>query len=209
MVLGPCLGWGNESKFYPVQTALYLPPNNHETFSGVAIVRMVGMAMQILAWSTEGGIERSERWERGHVYDAKDKLSYSLTNLCLSAKCHSMASHHLKPCSTSHAKWSVWPFITFCSILCSIFAKGVSKLGYVGQALVETYGARIFLESNSVISIQNQIAQKWQWLKQCLVDKRCPTQKKRNTKKKKKSHSLKCRRVKYDLTLFFQMRLRH
>lgn len=32
----------------------------------------------------------------------------------------------------------------------SIFAKGVSKLGYMGQALMETYGSRIFLESNSV-----------------------------------------------------------
>lgn len=32
----------------------------------------------------------------------------------------------------------------------SIFAKGVSKLGYMGQALMETYGSRIFLESNNV-----------------------------------------------------------
>ncbi|KAF2984753.1 hypothetical protein EK904_000028 [Melospiza melodia maxima] len=48
--------------------ALYLPPNNQQTFFGVAIVRVVGMAMQMLAWSREGGIERNKRrHQRGFI----------------------------------------------------------------------------------------------------------------------------------------------
>lgn len=89
--------WSNESNFCAVQMALYLPPNNQQTFFGVAIARVVGMAMQMLAWSKEGGIERNKRWERGHVYDTKDEPSYSPTNLRPSGKCHRVASHHLKP----------------------------------------------------------------------------------------------------------------
>lgn len=160
LVLGPWLGRSNESSFYAVQTALYLPPNSQQTFFGVATVRMVGMVMQMLAWSREEEIERNERWERGHVYDTKDEPPYSPTNLCPSGKCHSMASHHLKPCSTTHANWSVWPFIIFPWV---VFLLRVSQnldtwagLWWKLMVLGFSWKATVLI----FISIQKQIAQK-------------------------------------------------
>lgn len=73
----------NESNFYVVQMALYLPPNTQQIFLGVAIVRMMGTAKQMLAWSREGGRQRKKRWERAHVYDTKDEPSYSPINVPL------------------------------------------------------------------------------------------------------------------------------
>lgn len=105
--------------------AFYLLSNNQQTFFGVAIVRVVGMAVQMLAWSREGRIERNERWDRGHVYDTEHEPSYSPENLCPSGKCHSMASHHLKSCSTTHIDWSVWTFITF---PCVVFLLRLSQI---------------------------------------------------------------------------------
>lgn len=167
--------------------ALYLPPNNQQAHFGVAIVRMVGMAMQMLAWSREGGIERKEMWERDHAYDTKDEPSYSSTNLCSSGKCHSMASHHLKPCSPTHTNWSILPFITFPLI---VFLLRVSqnldtwaRLWWKLMVLGFSWKATVLI----FISIQNQIAQKWQWWKQYLVEKHCPTQKREREEKKKRS----------------------
>lgn len=173
--------WSSESNFYAVQINLYLPPNNQQTSFGVAIVRMVGMAMQMLAWSREGGIERNNRWEKGHVYDTKDEPSYSSTNLCPSGKCHSMASH-AKLCSTTHTNWSVWPFIIYPSVV--FFLRVSQNLGTWARVwwklmvLGFSWKATVLI----FISIQNQIAQKWQWWKQYLVEKHCPIQKRERVK---------------------------
>lgn len=99
------------------RSTFLLTLNRH--FLGLPFVRMMGMVKQMLVWSGEGGRERNQRWERGHVHDTKDEPSTSPANLCPSSKCHRVASHHLKPCSITYANWSGLPFITFpCVVLC-------------------------------------------------------------------------------------------
>lgn len=132
-------------------------------------MKIVGVVKQTLAWSGDTGREMKNRWERSHVHHAADEPSYSLTNVCPSSKYHSIASHHLKPCSITNTNWSVWLFTTFpCLVFCTYFLKCASKIGDgKTQASLwwkgwceDTPGKQQCL---IFISTQNKFAQRWKW----------------------------------------------